>query len=354
MTTPNTPNFQGLSTRLFDELTEGFQIIDYDWKYLYVNQSVANHGKSTQEDLLGKSIMEMYPGIDGTALFKILEKCMHERTSENVINEVFHPDGSLGWCELRINPIEEGIYILSIDVTEKIRAKRELEETKRSLELKVEQCTIELERASEEINMLFAEMHHRVKNNLQIISSILNLQAAEIENTELAQVLKENKERIQSMALIHERLYLKDAPSQVDLQEYLQRLFSNKLNFNGTSNGRVYYSIDCPSICLNANCIVPLGLLINELITNCLKYNYPANDRRFINLKIERVRSTIVRVIFEDNGVGYNQISADTMDGTTKVGSTITEALIDQICGKMAVSSNGNGVEYTITFPLMN
>lgn len=107
---------QYLST--FDHLLEGFQLISRDWKYLYVNDTVVKQSKcDSKTDLLGKTMMECFPGIENTDMYKLLEKCMRERVSDVMENEFTFPDGTKGWFELRVEPVEEGIFILSMDIT---------------------------------------------------------------------------------------------------------------------------------------------------------------------------------------------------------------------------------------------
>jgi len=111
---------QYLST--FDHLLEGFQLISRDWKYLYVNDTVVKQSKcDSKTDLLEKTMMECFPGIENTDMYKLLEKCMRERVSDVMENEFTFPDGTKGWFELRIEPVEEGIFILSMDITDRKR-----------------------------------------------------------------------------------------------------------------------------------------------------------------------------------------------------------------------------------------
>jgi len=100
---------------VLDSMLEGFQIISFDWKYLYVNQTVARQGRRTREDLEGHTMMEMYPGIENTPLFTALRRCMDERTPQTMENEFTYPDGSKGWFQLVIQPAPDGIFILSTD-----------------------------------------------------------------------------------------------------------------------------------------------------------------------------------------------------------------------------------------------
>ncbi|MCW4014941.1 MAG: PAS domain S-box protein [Candidatus Bathyarchaeota archaeon] len=105
-----------------DTMLEGCQIIDYNWRYIYVNDATVKHGRTTKKKLLGKTMMEVYPGIEETKLFSVLRRCMQERTTKHVENEFTYPNGEKSWFELRIQPVPEGIFILSIDITERKKA----------------------------------------------------------------------------------------------------------------------------------------------------------------------------------------------------------------------------------------
>lgn len=110
-----------------DAMLEGCQVVDFNWRYAYVNGAAARQGRRTAEELLGHTMMEMYPGIQKTPLFTRLKDCMENRVSHQLESEFTFPDGSLGWFDLRIEPVPEGILILSQDVTE-----RKLMEAERS------------------------------------------------------------------------------------------------------------------------------------------------------------------------------------------------------------------------------
>ena len=111
---------------VLDNLMEGCQIIGFDWRYLYVNDAVAKHGRFRKEELLGHTMMEMYPGIEDTELCEVLKRCMKERTSTQFENKFKYPDGRMGWFELRVHPVSEGIFILSIDITKRKKRQKEI------------------------------------------------------------------------------------------------------------------------------------------------------------------------------------------------------------------------------------
>jgi len=107
-----------------DSLREGFQIVGFDWTYVYVNPAAARHGRRAAEELIGRPLSEMYPGIERTAIFEVMRKCMAERTTHVLENEFTFPDGSRRWFELRIQPVPTGICVYSSDIDD--RKRREL------------------------------------------------------------------------------------------------------------------------------------------------------------------------------------------------------------------------------------
>lgn len=104
---------------VFDQSSQGLQVINRSWEYVFVNKAVAKHGRSTPEALMGHTMMEMYPGIDKTPLFVQLKRCMEERVSISMETQFTYPDGRQGWFQLYIHPWSDGIIIFSIDMTDR-------------------------------------------------------------------------------------------------------------------------------------------------------------------------------------------------------------------------------------------
>lgn len=142
---------QYLDNSILDSLLEGFQLIDFSWRYIYVNETVAKQGRSTKNDLLGQTMMEKYPGIEKTEMFSSLQECMKERISKRIENEFYYQDGTKGWFELHIEPVSEGLFILSMDISERKRAEEALKKLNDLLENKVKERTIELESKNKDI-----------------------------------------------------------------------------------------------------------------------------------------------------------------------------------------------------------
>lgn len=119
--------------RVLDAMIEGCQIIDYDWRYVYLNEVAANQGKYRAEELLNRTMMEIYPGIEETEMFSALKRCMEDRAPSRMENRFVYSDGNIGWFELSIQPAEEGIFVLSVDITERKQAEQALRESEKLL-----------------------------------------------------------------------------------------------------------------------------------------------------------------------------------------------------------------------------
>jgi PAS domain S-box-containing protein len=134
-----------------DNMLEGCQIIDRKWRYVYLNDTAAQHGRRPKEELLGRTMMEVYPGIEKSEMFVHLKHCMGKRVSHRMENEFVYPDGSKGWFDLSFEPVEEGVFILSLDITERKRAEVALKQWGQELEERVQQRTAELEQRGQEL-----------------------------------------------------------------------------------------------------------------------------------------------------------------------------------------------------------
>jgi PAS domain S-box-containing protein len=141
-----------------DTMIEGCQIIGFDWRYLYVNAAAAAQGRSRPQALIGRTMMDAYPGIEATPVFAVLRRCMETRRVEHIENEFVFGDGSAGWFELVIQPVPEGLFVLSLDITERKRAERQLRELTADLERRVAERTAALEAAGRELAHKNAEL----------------------------------------------------------------------------------------------------------------------------------------------------------------------------------------------------
>jgi PAS domain S-box-containing protein len=156
-----------------DSMIEGCQIIDYDWRYVYVNEAAAKQGRKKKEELLGYTMMQVYPGIDRTEMFNNLRNCMTNRVPHQMENEFTFPDGDKGWFDLRIEPVPEGVLILSMDITKNKAIEAELNGYRHRLEQVVAQRTAECARANEELTRKIDEAQ-KTEEGLKLRATILD------------------------------------------------------------------------------------------------------------------------------------------------------------------------------------
>ncbi len=156
----------------------------------------------------------------------------------------------------------------------------------------------------EEKEVLLREIHHRVKNNMQVIISLLRLQSAKIGERQYADMLKESQDRIKSMALIHERLYQSEDIANIDFGGYAKTLTNNLFVSHGVNPDRIRLTVEIEDISLGLDYAIPCGLIINELVSNSLKYAFPNETEGEIRIALRKISKDDVELSLSDNGVG--------------------------------------------------
>ena len=156
----------------------------------------------------------------------------------------------------------------------------------------------------EEKEVLLKEVHHRVKNNLQIITSLLNLQAGEISDPATQSMFRDSMGRVKSMALIHERLYQSTNLAEVDFGDYVTNLTRFLMSTVSGSQGRITIATDIEGIVLPVDEAVPCGLIINEIVTNSLKHAFPGGEQGEIHISCSRAKGDQIILVVRDNGIG--------------------------------------------------
>ena len=156
-----------------ENMQEGYQIIDRNWRYVYINDAAAKQGRRSKQELQGQNMKETYPGIENTEMFGQLRNCMTKRVRYQMENEFSFPDGSKGWFELRMEPVPEGILILSLDVTKRKQIEKELETYRKRLEHVIVQHTVENTKTNEKLRRKIAEQQ-KTDEGLRLRASILD------------------------------------------------------------------------------------------------------------------------------------------------------------------------------------
>jgi two-component sensor histidine kinase len=188
---------------------------------------------------------------------------------------------------------------------EQVKAKQVALSFKVELEKQVEQRTEELEHSLQQVNTLLKEVHHRVKNNLQIISSLLNLQSNEENNPEVKEALLKSKNRILSIALIHQNLYGSKNLSSIKARDFIEQLVLNIKNSIEQNASKITTNINVSKdLLFNMDVMTPLGLIINELLTNSYKYAFSKNAEGDISISINSVGENQFILEYSDTGTG--------------------------------------------------
>jgi two-component sensor histidine kinase len=156
----------------------------------------------------------------------------------------------------------------------------------------------------QEKEVLLQEVHHRVKNNMQIISSLFNLQSGHIKDKQALEIFKSSQNRVKSMALIHERLYQSKDLARVDFAEYVQILTTHLFSSHGISPGVIKLNLKIKDVSLDINTAVPCSLIVNELISNSLKHAFPGGKKGEINIAMRSLKGNEIELIVTDNGIG--------------------------------------------------
>jgi two-component sensor histidine kinase len=200
--------------------------------------------------------------------------------------------------------------------------------------------------------LLLKEVHHRVKNNLQIISSLLSMQSESLQDLAAARALQDSQERVQCMALIHERLHLDAEPDRLDFREYAAKLARDLLYSYGVDSERIRLRFELEPISLGLNQAIPCGLILNELLTNSLKYAFPkerADARESeILVKLSWAGDESVKLTVADNGVGLPPDFDWTQ--SQSLGLRIMTILGRQLDGTVR-REVGAGTVFSLTFP---
>ncbi len=202
-----------------------------------------------------------------------------------------------------------------------------------------------IEKALQEKQLLLKEVHHRVKNNFQIVSSLLELQTKGIEDEKALSLANEGKNRVKSMALIHQKLYQNET-GLIDFDEYIQILVK-ELSSMYASEKKVQTNINTENMYFDVDTAIPLGLIVNELITNAYKYAFEAATDNQLNISINKVNEDEYKLVVSDNGKGFD----DTLDlsKVKSLGLRLVRRLTKQLQGDF-ILKNANGASFEITF----
>jgi PAS domain S-box-containing protein len=205
----------------------------------------------------------------------------------------------------------------------------------------------QIRRSLTEKEVLLKEIHHRVKNNLQIISSLMNLQSAQIRDDQMAQMFRDSDNRVRAMALVHERLYQSADLARIDFAGYVQDITNHLLRSYQTNLRNVRLKVDVDPISFNIDTAIPCALIIHELVSNALKYAFPDGRQGEIRVRLQQDAEDDLSLVISDNGVGFPMNVSFESSGS--LGLTLVRSLTEQLKGKIRYGGQ-NGTEFHIRF----
>ncbi len=363
------------SDRLLNSSIDGIVAFDSECRYTLWNPGMETMTGISKSKALGKSAFEVLPFLKEIGE----DKYFYETLKGNYViakDRWFYiqETGKEGYFEAYYSPMLDlnkkvvgGIAILR-DSTQRKFGLEALERTKEELERRVIERTAALSKVNEDLRkeiserkkaeelistslqekvVLLREIHHRVKNNLQVISSLLNLQSGYIEDKKSLEIFRESQNRVRSMALIHEKLYQSKDLNKIEFSEYIKSLIKDLFSSYNIDSERITLKSELEGIFFEIDTAILCGLIINELISNSFKHAFPAGMKGEVYVGLKKTGENKFILILRDNGIGFPH-DIDFRK-TESLGLQLVTTLTDQLGGKIELNRN-NCTEFKITF----
>ena len=341
---------------IVESVTDAMVMMDRQLNIVWVND-VAK--RIFGHDIFGKKCYSAYHGRHEACEPCIVKQCFDDGNIHEFETKIIAADGSnkFFWCTASVSARDEDgrpkmVVEFLRDITEK-------KQTEQALQVAYDQSIIyakqlkeqveERTRAEKEKEVLLREIHHRVKNNMQVISSLLKLQSGSIEDKRAVDMLKESQDRIRSMALVHEKLYESKDLTNIDFDEYIKYLVQILFRSYEINREKIRLKLNIEKIELNIEKAIPCGLIVNELLLNCLKHAFTDGGEGEIEVSLLFINGNEVELAVSDNGVGI----PEEMDlkNSGSLGLKLVNILTDQINAKLDLDRS-KGTKFQIRFKM--
>jgi PAS domain S-box-containing protein len=319
-----------------DSAVDGIITTDTDGKIVLFNTSLKNIFGYENDEIKDKQVTMLMPDKYKTNFMDNLERFNstgnHERAGKTFETIGLKKDGTEFPFEISIANWGSKDHKFTTSIIRDVTERKNIEK--------------QLQKSLNEKEMLLKEIHHRVKNNLMIISSLLNLQSRYIKDEESKNIFKESQNRTRSMALIHERLYQSTDLKRIDFGDYIRTLANELFHTYVMDTSLIKLNVDVDDVMLDINTSIPLGLIVNELVTNSLKHAFPPGTSGEINIKFHTTDDKY-QLEVKDNGIGFPK-DVDYKN-TESLGLRLVTSLTEQIDGEIGFS-NSLGTSFKIIF----
>ncbi|GEM_PF-1757078 len=316
----------------------------YDGSVMYVSSNHKEILGYEPEELLGKNVFDLMHPEDRSAIMSAFIQGFGRGSAGRAVYRYMHKNGEWRWFEgtgkpFRTSTGEIRAIIDTREITERKKTEEQIQESLRQKE------------------SLLREIHHRVKNNLQVVSSLLSLQSDYAKDEESLALFYESQSRISTIALIHEKLYQSRNIDEIKMLDYITDLTRNLLRVYNDLGENIDVQINAYDISIDVDQAIPCGLIINELFSNCLKHAFHSRDsenlirrtRNKVSVEVCLVSDGILTLTVRDNGVGFPE-NVDFRN-TNTLGLQLVCTLTDQLKGTIGIQ-NRNGTMFNIVFPI--
>lgn len=315
----------------------GYIEYNHDLKIVDWNPSAERIFGYTRDEIVGSDMNMFLSSKNFNSINSLFEQLLEEGSSNKglkQINENIRKNGEIIICEWHNKTIIDqegevlGIVAIVNDITERIK----MEEN--------------LAKSLEEKQILLKEVHHRVKNNMAIISSFISLQSMNIKDEQVLSMLQSTENRVRSMALIHEYLYKSENLKDINVKRYVDELVSMLLGSYQFGADKLTTKIEIAQINLKLDILIPLGMIINEIISNALKYAFKNIDSPELSVTLAEGKKTELILTIADNGIGLPESSK--INESDSIGFVLINSLVDQIHGTLSINREF-GTKYQIS-----
>ncbi len=310
-----------------------------DAKFIYVNNAACKMLGYSQEEFLSMSLEDMDPQFnrktakDSMVEIRDTKDWRLETTQKKKDNSIFAVEVS--GHAFKHNGVE---YICAFgrDMTQRNKDKT-----------KITMINQELQKSLEEKNILLKEIHHRVKNNMEIISSLLNMQERRTQDKDMVYILQQSRGRIHTMALVHEFLYLGETLAHINLPNYIKKLVDDIKELYISQNTKLEVDLHIDKLYFSTNRCIQIGMVLHELCVNALKYAFKEDRDNLLCIHMRKDHDQI-HIIIRDNGEGLEDI--DSLYKSDSIGMQLIHSIVqDQLDGTIEFENN-NGLECNIIF----
>ncbi|MFP4655749.1 MAG: PAS domain S-box protein [Methanohalobium sp.] len=335
---------------ILDSTSEIVVYHDLEGKILWCNKAATKLTGLNGSDLIGQYCYNLLYNrseiCDNCPINEIVKTGKHYQETVNFTNRILN---------VKKDPVRNtsgdiiGIISVANDITEKVKTEEklqeyaeELEKINRELEHRAREQTRDIINAERTREL---ELHHRIKNNLQVISSLLNLQSEKFTDEEVKDAFIDTQNRVVSMSLVHNKLYQTSGLENVNSKDYVEDIVNHLAGLYGSSN--ITINIDVQDIYLGIDALIPFGMLINELLSNSLKHAYFGDEQGEVYVGLYQNEEGICKLIVADDGKGFSK-DIDIEEPDT-LGLQLVNSLVDQINGELEVDTI-NGTKFVIEF----